>query len=1057
MATYEIRLLGPPSLTRNGQEVRLRSTKTLGLLTYLILEPSTVHSREKLASLLWGETTESRARNSLRQALYSVRKNLGEAILYVDNTTAAFQPSDDVWVDAGELRATLSNRGQRRGLDDLQRAADLYRGMLLEGITPTGCPAFDEWLFFEREDMEQLVVVSLRQLTAGLLTEGRLADAELYVHRLLALDPLHEHAHRTLMRIHGVRRDLDSVRRCYEQLTDLLARELGVEPARETQDLYEDLNTRPLESLTPRSHVDVSRPESGAPTLPFVGRRRELAVLNQHFDQAMRGQGQLIIISGEAGAGKTRLVSELLQTQGAHPGRTLAVLKGTCYAPESRSPYGMWADALSYLAAPATQDSLSGLAEVWRRQITRLVPTLGPVAEEMPGTTPEENRLRLMQAVVQTLYTVSTGRRLCLWFEDLHWADQASLELLHYAERHLRSASVFIVGTYRTEALVDNPDLEQFLTRATSVTVLEAKPLDREAVGEALPSVGIPPTEQIVERLHQHSGGNALFLIETVRELLEGNGVSVEETAVLREEDAALPVPERMRELLRARLVDLDDTQHRVLAAAAVIGRPCGLRLLRRISGLTEFEALDAVDGCLRRALFVELPRHGTRPGLAFRHDYYREVLYDDLSGVQRRAFHRRIASALLALPRQPQAITEEVAIHYARAGDPRAVALLTRAAEHAEELYATRHATELYTRALDLLDMYGPDAPEQRFDLLRQREALLDRQGARHEQDGDLVAMAELAEQLGDTDRQAYVKVRRAGYLTTVGRYAEARQIGDAALTSYRESGDSQGEAQALRELGFLHWSAGDYSTALSYGRTALELHRRAASVEGEATALHNLAEIHRTLGSPQQALAQYEAALQLHWATQNQQRQGHSLYGMGHARRQLGQNDRALHAYEQALACFHAAKDPLMQSRVHHTLAWLAWEADALDQAREHAQRALEISQEIGFGLGIAHGHVALGEIAAAQGDREAGCTHLTKAIGWLRLMEAKERWVETERRLQALEQGLPDVGPALPAMDWVKSHVTLPEGKVYCAFESPMAQAGAVPPILVDLTET
>jgi tetratricopeptide (TPR) repeat protein len=462
------------------------------------------------------------------------------------------------------------------------------------------------------------------------------------------------------------------------------------------------------------------------------------------------------------------------------------------------------------------------------------------------------------------------------------------------------------------------------------------------------------------------------------------------------------------------------------------------------VSGLPELHLARVVEQLLARAFLDE--RTASPPGQAldFHHDYFRRVIYTGLSAIQRQALHRRAARALLQIHRvRPGAVTEEVAYHFEQAGDPQAIGYLTQAAQAAADLFAYQHAAHLLSRALALHGMHRADQPAGRFDLLLAREAVLDRQGRRSEQAEDVAALLELAEALGDAARLALACVRQAGLLTYTRQYADARRAGEQALVLYREVGDPAGEARALRELGFLHWSAGDYSTALAYGQDALQLHRRLSDVEGEATALHNLAEITRSLGSARQALAQYEGALHLHWARQDRRCQGLTLYGMAHAWRQLGVFDQALARYGQALAHCQAAGDRLMASRAHHALAGLHWEAGASAPALEHLGRALDISREIGYGPGIAHGLLALGHFEARGGSLDAARQHLEEAMTWLRLMEDQARLAQAESMLRGLEeQGtLPD-GELPAALGWVKTHVALAEGKVYCEFESPMA---------------
>ena len=1046
MVTTEIRLLGPPTLTVTGRPVRLHSAKTLALLAYLVLETDTIHSREKLAELLWGESPEPRAKQSLRQALYSLRRVLGADAFAMSGGAVGFEPGADIWVDAVRFQGLAAGSGDGDALDDLRGAANLYRGLLLEGLELLDCPTYDEWLFFRRDGLEQLVVGTLQKLVDGLLEGGDSQAAHAYAQRLVTLDPLHEGAHRRLMRIHGALRDRDSVRRQYRLCVDVLERELGAAPAAETETLYRQLiAAQPAPTLAADRH-STARPEQEALSLPFLGREGELAELGEQFDRALKGQGRLVFVSGEAGVGKTRLVEEFLRRCAGRTKLPLRLFAGRCYAPESRAPYTMWADALQALSEPGWKSQLAGLAEVWRQQLARLVPALGPPADEIEGTTLAESRLRLLQGIVQTVVHLSQGGVLGLWFDDLHWADEASLELLHYVSRHTTGEALFIVGTYRPDAVADNPDLDRLLQDSRRARVVEVMSLDRETVRQMLMGLKIQGPDDVTEGLYRHSGGNPLFLAETLNTLSESGTLRRQpDGSIVAQQAGSWPVPRRVQDLIQARLAPLDEEQRRALAAGAVIARPFGLLLLRRVSGLAELEALGVVEQVLRLGFLDESPGSPPQQSLSFHHPYYRRVIYDDLSTVQRHALHRRAARALLEIHRaRPQAVTEEVAYHFEQSGDPEAVTYLAEAAQQAEALYAFQHATELHGRALSFLGEQGPGDLEGRFDLLLGREAMLDRQGLRAEQAEDVAALVRLAGAMEDRDRLAIASLREAGFRAYTGRYDAARQAGERALELYRSVDDKAGEAQALRELGFLHWSAEDYGAALTYVRDALQLHRRRGEVEGEATALHNLAEIHRSLGSPRQAVTQYEASLNLFWARQDRRRQALALYGMAHALRQLGDGEGAVSRYGQALTECQAAGDRLMASRVHHALAGIHWERGAPDRSLDHMERAVGISREIGYGPGIAHGLVTLSNLQAQGNHLEVARQQLEEAITWLQLTEDRSGLAQAQARLRALEQGTPaETALFADQSGWVKSHVDLAEGKVYCTFESPLVR--------------
>ena len=1048
----KIHLLGLPTLIKEGHVIRPHSAKVVALLAYMVLEADRYHSREKLATLLWGESLDTRARASLRQGLYSLRQvlgNLADTCLELEEGAVVFHLHPDLWVDVLELQALATL--DTTDVDKLRRAAQLYQGTLLEGLMLPDSPTFEEWLFFRRDTLEQQALQTLHTLVEQLIRLGAPQEALPFAQRVVTLEPLHERAYQHLMQIHTALGDRDGMRHQYHLCIEVLERELAMKPSTETQTLYRQL------SIAKANHTVVI-PKAPVPLagdqllkLPFLGREHELAALQTLLNQAMEGRGGMILVSGESGIGKTRLIREFLRFNtkaSARPVLPLRSLAGRCFESEARVPYAVWADALQPFTTDEWQPLLADLPLTWRQQLARLLPALAFPVTEHEEMFVAESRLRLLQGVVQCLVHVMRSCALLLFFDDLQWADEASLELLHYVSRHLTSSPLLLVGTYRPEATADNPPLDQLLRRvsdAVESSHLQLAPLNRETVDRLLMGVETALPVDLAGRLYEHSEGNPFVLQETLRTLVEAGNLQREPNDRLdMVKMETFPMPRRVQELLRARIARLSGEQRRVLAAAAVIGRFFDVHLLRRVSGLPEPLLLQYVDHLLDRAFLRESGDTLSQQSLDFQHEYFRRVIYEDLGTMQRQVLHRRTAEALLALHRSTlQAVTEEIASHLEKAVDGRAVTYLVRAAQQAEKLFAYAHSTELYSRALALHEICLTDDPKGRFDLLLAREALLDRQGRRAEQAKDIEDLLTLAEALGDTDLLAVVFKRQVGFFTYIGQYKEAHQIGERALALYRTAGDRAGEAQTLRELGFLHWSAGDYGTALAYGRQALQLHRLLGDTGAEATALHNLAEIYRELGSPRQALELYEQALDLHWARMDRRGQGLTLYSMAHALRELGDLQGALTDYQRALALCQASDDQLMLSRVHHTLASLQWEMGMPDQALAHLQQALSISREIGYGPGIAYGLIALGHFYAQQAERNTARQYFEEVITWLQLTEDQVGLSETQAGLEALEQGTLAGFDRPTTMEWVKSHVALAEGKVYCKFESPMAR--------------
>ncbi|NIL96989.1 MAG: hypothetical protein GTO62_07585, partial [Planctomycetales bacterium] len=274
-----------------------------------------------------------------------------------------------------------------------------------------------------------------------------------------------------------------------------------------------------------------------------------------------------------------------------------------------------------------------------------------------------------------------------------------------------------------------------------------------------------------------------------------------------------------MQELIRARTKALSDDVRRVLAAAAVLGRPFDTRLLRTIGGQTEPELIQVLDQLVKKGFLRERDAPFPEPALDFQHEYIRQSIYEQLGAIQRRALHRRAAEALLAHYRaRPDRIIEEVAFHFELAEESRAIPHLVQAAKQAAGLFAFGHAVDLYTRALEALRVHFPDQLDRQFELLLARESVFDSQGRRAKQAEDLAALAELAKNTSDRGLEAEARVRQAGFLAYTGKFEAARRAGEAALDLYRAIGNRDGEAQAMRELGFIHWREEDFGTALNY-----------------------------------------------------------------------------------------------------------------------------------------------------------------------------------------------------------------------------------------------
>ena len=317
MAQLQLSLLGGFHLQLpSGRAASLPTQKVQALLAYLALPLGQPHPRDKLAALLWGDAPDDRARQSLRHALAALRQGvaISDPPLLVEEarTVALSRTAVEVDVDAFERLVAAGTP------EALARAHALYQGDFLAGLGVQEAP-FEEWLVTQRERLRELAAEALSRLLAHQIAAGLLEAAIQSAVRLLGLDPTLEPVHRTLMRLYGRQGRRGAALRQYQRCVTALQHELGVEPDAETRQLYRELVSRAAPRST-SAGAATARESPAVPGVladalmaetPLIGRRAELGTLSEALDAARDGRARLVAVLGEAGVGKTRLITEL--------------------------------------------------------------------------------------------------------------------------------------------------------------------------------------------------------------------------------------------------------------------------------------------------------------------------------------------------------------------------------------------------------------------------------------------------------------------------------------------------------------------------------------------------------------------------------------------------------------------------------------------------------------------------------------------------------------------------------------------------------------------------
>lgn len=813
----------------SGGMLTLPKKKAQALLAYLALRPGQAHPRDKLATLLWGDTGEEQARHSLRQTLFALRQALPMTTppcLLVTDETIALNPAS-VDVDVATFTRLVAEGTPRA----LEQAVALYQGDLLEGLGVKE-EAFEEWLMTERERLRELALEALAKLLAH-QTKAESAEAAIQTAvQLLALDPLQEAAHRALMRLYIRQRRRGAALRQYQVCVRVLQRELGVEPEEETKQLYQEIlqqgPSRPLATEVasvgqvsrPRRRHIRSRLDAVTPETPLVGRKLEIDQLRRALDEAWRGRGQIVAILGEAGIGKSRMTEEIAAEGLQRGGR---VLIGRSYETEQILPFGPWVDALRTGEVISEIEGPKGLPSVWQAELARLFPELGEPGLLLPAA--PEDYLRLFEAMAQLVELLASRQPLLMILDDLHWADEMSVRLLSFLGRRVQGWPVLVAGTAREEELAGVPMLRQLLQelhREPRFVAVALSPLSHSetlALVQTLARAGSEESQVafLGEQVWAVSEGNPFMVVETMRALQEGTTP---------EGASRLPLPERVREVIAGRLERLSERSQHLVAVAAVVGREFDFALLERAAGLGEREAAEGVEELVRRRVLT-----GVGERFDFTHDRIREVAYGQLLLPRRKLLHGLVAKAmeeLYAENLEPHYLA--LGVHY-REGEAwgKALAYFRQAGVKAVTRSAYREAVACFEEALAALKPLPEtrDTIEQaidlRFDL---RNSLIPL--GEHERILARLREAEtLAVALDDHHRLGWVFAYMTEYFWLVGNHDRAIECGQRAL-AIAEARDFAPQIVANFYLGVVYHVLGDHRRAIDF------LGRNMAVLEG-------------------------------------------------------------------------------------------------------------------------------------------------------------------------------------------------------------------------------
>jgi len=620
MADQRIFILGKPIVEGQSGRVAPSATKPLALLWYLAAQPDRDFTRSHLAALLWEQHPEADGRQSLSSALRRLRQALPFWPLRLRGDMIGWEAAGSVSVDASDFLDAMLR-------EDWSEAAALWRGPFLDGVVVDDFPLFDDWLAATRQAWCARATKVFDMLIREREASGDLDGVITQARRALAVNPLQEHFHQALMSALYQAGDRAAALSHYRECERLLDEELGVAPDPATAQLRQTiLAGDPLlprlscaRGAVPIAALPVGRAER---LLPLSGRKAELGRLERWLDHATRSRGTSLLLCGEMGIGKSRLLAEGLRLGGGserYPQRFATVLETDCHEESSSFP-------LEPLRSLQLAKPYGRPPEYY--QLDRLLSHLAAGRLSGPGTVAGHLESDLFHRLCETLGGLPGP--VLLIVEDMHWADLPTVRLLTYLMHQRFPRGFGLLMTVQPDRL--SPVARGMLESLGHEGVLERLELGRLNLADTAALVAAwrgEPDPTLAASLFAETGGNPFYTLAFLRDLpYRCGGLGAE-----------LPLPPELSSLLCQRLAMLSQPAADLVRAASIFSEPVAFALLEHLTGQSEEAILEALDSAIDAGILHEVD---TDSHITFVDPLFRRAVVNSLSASRRRTLNRR-------------------------------------------------------------------------------------------------------------------------------------------------------------------------------------------------------------------------------------------------------------------------------------------------------------------------------------------------------------------------------------------------------------------------------
>jgi len=947
-AALRIQLLGPFQAWRQQAVLVWPTKKCKALFQILLIEPGKLVPADLLMEYLWPDLSPDRAKNNLWVTVSQLRrvlqpgspKNTRFDFIQKKGEGYYFNSESDYWLDIEEVATFLTSAQSVPGIHHQIKVLESARALFLGDYQED--EPYAEWTQFPRMQWQRRHKQILIDLAEAYGQNGHFRQASELCYEILSLDRTHESACRLLMSCLVSLGEIPAALRVYEDVVQTLRSDFDIEPMPETTDLLHKIHQLERGEDLEIQDWTLSSSETGIST-PCVGRGNEISQFSKLLSQASAGQGQTVIVSGEPGIGKSRLIQEM--TFLAHQ-QGFQAFNAQCFEVEQTLPYQSLINLVRQMITNDNQWQM--LAPVWLRELAVLVPEIEEVA--FSATTPapllddldENHQGRLFQAIYHLFLSQAEGQKSIFVVEDIHWADTSTLLCLHYLTRNIAPFPIALILSYREENISTNAGLVTLLTslhREEHVTLFPLTRLTETDTKAFLTHSKdtAPNADRLSNWLYKETDGNPLFFISLIQSLREeellGNELDPDWHTRIRTEPS-LTLPEAILVSVGARLRPLSQTERDVLDWIAVFGRPIDFYTLQLINNQSKIILLNTIEQLMARQLLTEI--HGK---YVFNHNKIREVVYHDLSAARRTLYHNQTGTKLEELT--PSSEDAAILAYHFECGheDTKAFGYWMGAGEHALDTYAYQQAVHHFERALALTDQLAPQMEAnlglgRAFTLSDEYEAAsaVIKQGL------------QLAEKAGDNLRRTLLLYAQAQNANRQHLPDGGKKEVEAALSAAEQTGNDYYLTQSLLLLTEVHESDGDLGGALETANRAQVAGHNLNDNLLEARALLEIGFLHAQRADFEKAVSSTNLGMQLLTETDDRNAKAYAWNILGRALGGRGDYSRALDAFNRCQEEAEIIGDRYLLAQVFNMQGWLHRELGDYETGLKFDQKGIE-----------------------------------------------------------------------------------------------------------------